>query len=62
MRMTITESQTSFAFQLARDAARSSATVVANVNPFNWAGDGFSVKRLTITIMAIETKNNIIQK
>ena len=60
--MTITESHTSLAFQLARDAALSSATVVANVSPFNWAADGLSVNRLTITIIAIETRNNIIQK
>ena len=61
-RMTITESQTSFAFQLARDAALSSATVVAKVRPFNCSGEGFGVRRLTITIIAIETMNRMIQK
>ena len=60
--MAIDESHTSVALQLALDAALSALTVVAKVSPFNCASEGFSVNKLTMINMAIETKNKIIQK
>ena len=56
------ESQTSVAFQLALEAALSALTVVAKVRPFNCSSDGFSVNKLTMINIAIETKNKMIQK
>ena len=56
------ESHTSFAFQLALDAALSSATVVAKVKPFSCSGEGRGVSKLTITMIAIETTKSIMQK
>ena len=60
--ITILESHTSTAFQLALDAALSALTVVAKVSPFNCSSDGFSVNKLTMIKIAIDTKNKIIQK
>ena len=60
--ITMLESRTSVAFQLALDLALSALTVVANVSPFNWASEGFSVNKLTIIKIAIETKNRMMQK
>lgn len=56
------DNQTSVAFQLALDAALSALTVVAKVSPFNCSSDGFSVNKLTMIKIAMDTKNNMIQK
>src|SRR5688572_28570797 len=59
---TINERTTSSEFQLARERALSSATVVAYVSPFSCSSDGFSVNKLTITMSAMLYKYNRIQK
>src|SRR5688572_18963823 len=59
---TINERITSHEFQLARERALSSATVVAYVSPFNCSSEGFSVNKLTITMTAMLNKNKRIQK
>ena len=60
--ITIKERITSILFQLALDAALSSATVVAKVNPFSCSSDGLSVSKLTMIIQAKEKMNNHMQK
>jgi hypothetical protein len=59
---TIRDRITSHLFQLARLAALSAATVVAKVNPCICASSGLGVSKLTITMSAIENKNNKMQK
>jgi len=62
MMTTTTDHATSEAVQLARLAALSSATVVANVSPFTFSSDGAGVIKLTTTNTIILKKNNQMQK